>query len=263
MSATSQETLSRINTVNTDASVQFDSRVADELVRYGRRLAARGYIHNGVGNIAIRVAHPDYPDGVVYAKPMGLSLEEVETEHVVITDVPHGVLLHGEYPTAPGHQLNRELLRLRPDINAVIHVHDDHVIAYLASGLQDFIHCSMEFPYVLNLPPYIVHHHVDIEENVDSVKDFISGTNAILMKRHGITTLGRSVSEAYHRLNTVTAEIRRVIMIESVAAAIGRKPVYLGAEEVAHMYRRAKRLRPFFERGEIIADAPAVATGGR
>jgi len=259
MSATSSETLSRINTLAPDPSVKFDRRVAEELVRYGRLLAARGYVHNAVGNIAIRVPHESYPDGVVYTKPMGLSLEEVEVEHVVITDVPHGQLLYGTNPTAPGHQLNRELLRLRPDIASVIHVHDDHVIAYLALGLDEFIHCSMEFPYVLNFPPYIVHHHVDIEENVDPVKDFIQGTNAILMKRHGITTLGRSASEAYHRLNTVTAEIRRVIMIESVASATERKPTYLSDEEVEHMYQRARRLRPYFERGAIKPAAPRAS----
>jgi ribulose-5-phosphate 4-epimerase/fuculose-1-phosphate aldolase len=240
-----------MNEIATDPRVKFDPAVAEELVRYGRLLAARGYIHNAVGNIAIRVPHPDYPDGVVYTKPMGLSLEEVQVQHVVITDVPGGKLLYGSNPTAPGHQLNREFLKLRPDINSVIHVHDDTVIAYLALGFDDFIHCSMEFPYVVNLPPYIVHHHVDIEENVDSVKEFIQGTNAILMKRHGLSTLGRSVSEAYHRLNSVTAEIRRVMTIESTAASMGRKPKYLSTEEVQHMYSRAKNLRPYFAFGQL------------
>ena len=240
-----------MNEVANDLRVKFDPAIAEEIVRYGKLLAARGYIHNAVGNIALRVPHPNYPDGIVYTKPMGLSLEEVQIQHIVITDVLHGKLLYGTNPTAPGHQLNREFLRLRSDINSVIHVHDDNVIAYLALGFDEFIHCSIEFPYVVNMPPHIVHHHVDIEENVDSVKDFIQNTNVILMKRHGLSTLGRSVSEAYHRLNSVTAEIRRVMTIEAAGASMGRQPKYLSTEELQHMYGRAKNLRPYFAFGQL------------
>lgn len=253
-----------MNAYMPDPLVTFDAGVAQELVQYGRMLAARGYIHNGVGGIVIRVPHERYPDGVAYAKPMGLSMEEVQVEHVVVTDIPDGRLLHRDFRMAPGHQLNREILKLRPDINAVIHVHDDYVISFLACGaFADLRHCSLELPYVLNKPPYIVNHHVDIEENVDPVKSFIQDTNAVLMKRHGITTLGRSVSEAYHRLNSVTAEVRRIMMIEMLAAAKGTRAAYLSQEEVEHMYgRAAANLRPFFERNEI-RQSPAAAASGR
>ena len=51
-------------------------------------------------------------------------------DNIVITDIPTSLLLHGEAMTSVGHNLNREILRLRPDINAVIHVHHDETIAY-------------------------------------------------------------------------------------------------------------------------------------
>ena len=69
-------------------------------------------------SMVIRVAHPDHPDGVCYAKPQGISLEEVEEEDLVITDIPWGRILQGERATTVGHQMNREILRLRPDVLA-------------------------------------------------------------------------------------------------------------------------------------------------
>ena len=56
---------------------------------------------------------PNHPDGVCYAKPQGISLEEVEDGDLVITDIPFGRILAGERATTVGHQMNREMLRLR------------------------------------------------------------------------------------------------------------------------------------------------------
>ena len=39
----------------------FDQDVAELLLRYAKLIVARGYVHNSLGNLAIRVAHPDFP----------------------------------------------------------------------------------------------------------------------------------------------------------------------------------------------------------
>ena len=40
------------------ARFPFQKEIAEQIVRYGRMVVARGYIHNSLGNIAIRVPHP-------------------------------------------------------------------------------------------------------------------------------------------------------------------------------------------------------------
>jgi ribulose-5-phosphate 4-epimerase/fuculose-1-phosphate aldolase len=70
------------------APFRFQKDIAAEIVRYGRMVVARGYIHNSLGNIAIRVPHPAYPDGVAYTKHSGVSLEEMTIDNVVVTDIP-------------------------------------------------------------------------------------------------------------------------------------------------------------------------------
>jgi ribulose-5-phosphate 4-epimerase/fuculose-1-phosphate aldolase len=136
-------------------AVSLDESVGSLLLKYARLVVGRGYIHNSLGNIAIRVPHSDFEHGVAYTKHAEISLEEMTLDHVVITDIPTPALLHGTVPTSVGHNLNREILRLRPDIGAVIHVHHDETIALFASGaVKELRVLSLEFPYVMAKPPH-------------------------------------------------------------------------------------------------------------
>jgi len=218
----------------------FDERVANELLRYARLVVARGYIHNSLGNIAVRVPRPGLPHGVAYTKHAEVSLEEMTIDNVVVTDIPTPALLHGTVPTSVGHNLNREILRLRPDINAVIHVHHDETIAFFAAGAKELRILSLEFPYVMAMPPHIVPSHLDVENDVGPIAEFIDHTNSLVMENHGLTTLGRSLSEAYHRLNTLTSEIRRHVLAERLAAIRGVDVHFLAPDAVDWMYRHAE-----------------------
>jgi len=72
--------------------------------------------------------------------------------------------------------------------------------------------------------------------NIPTAQAFIADTNCIVMKRHGITVLGRTVSECYHRVNTYHAEVKRQFMVELLCAAKGTQPEYMRKEEMEWMY---------------------------
>jgi len=225
-------------------SVRFDSSVAEQLLTYARRLTARGYIANQLGNIAIRVPHPDHEHGIIYTKHAGVSLEDATAENIVITDIPTSALLYGSVPTSIGHQLNREILRVRPDVGAVIHVHHDETIALFASrAIKELRVLSLEFPLIMGRPPVVLPSHIDVEQDVGPVGGFIQDTNAIIMENHGVTTLGATLVEAYYRLNTLAIEVRRVTQAEMLAAAAGTAVAYLAPDAVDFMYRNAHDLQ--------------------
>ena len=149
-----------------------DPAVVETFLRYARLLAARGYVHNTLGNIVLRAAHPDFPHGIAYTKHAELSLEEMTADNIVITDIPTSRVLYGGRTTSIGHNLSREILRLRPDIHATIHVHDDALIAFLACGAHPQIGMlSLDPPFVLGKPIHYVEAHVDVAANfVGSVR---------------------------------------------------------------------------------------------
>jgi len=223
--------------------VVFDPAVGRQFVRYARLVANRGYIHNTLGNIVLRVPHPDFAHGLAYTKHAEISLEEMDESNLVITDVPTSRIVWGERMTSVGHNLSREILRLRPDINATIHVHDDAVLSLYSSGVEpEFKVLSLDPPFVLGKPVHFVPAHVDVEADVSSVADFVQNTNSVVLVGHGLTTFGRNVSEAYHRLNTFTAEVRRCLLAEQVAALKGTTPAYRAPHEIEAMYRFAERI---------------------
>ena len=220
-----------------------DPVIAKTFIKYARLVAARGYIHNTLGNIVIRAPHPDYPHGIAHTKHAELSLEEMEVGNIVITDIPTSKILLGDKVTSVGHNLSREILRLRPDIRATIHVHDDALLSFFGSGAyREVKTISLDLPFVLGKPIHYVPAHVDVEADVGSVKDFIANTNSVVLLGHGVTTLGRNVSEAYHRLNSLTAEVRRNIVAELLAERAGTKPHYRSDEEIQSMYRFAESI---------------------
>jgi len=113
----------------------------------------------------------------------------------------------------------------------------------LGSGApHDFKVLSLDPPFVLGKPVHYVPAHVDVEADVSSVAGFIQDTNLVVLVGHGLTALGRNVSEAYHRLNTFTAEVRRCLLAEQVAALKGTTPAYRAQHEIEAMYRFAERI---------------------
>lgn len=225
-----------VNEYTPDATVKFDRGVAETYVRYAHRLAARGYVQSTLGGMVIRVPHSAHPDGIAYAKPAGVSLEEMSIDDLVITDIPYGRILYGTAATSVGHQMNREIMRLRPDVHCVIHLHHDETIALLAAGCDEIRSFSLTMSYLMQKPLAYLPAHLNVEEDVGPIKTFIADTNCIVMKRHGITVLGRTVSECYHRVNVYHAEVKRQVMVEMLCAAKGTQPDYLRKEEMEWMY---------------------------
>ncbi|MGE0803160.1 MAG: class II aldolase/adducin family protein [Lautropia sp.] len=243
----------RVNEHTPDPAVLFDRSIGETYLRYARRLVARGYVQSSLGGMVIRVPHADYPDGVAYAKPSAVSLEEMEIDDLVITDIPWGRILYGERPTTVGHQMNREILRLRPDVNCVIHLHHDETIAFLAAGFETIGSTSLTFSYLMQKPAHYLPASINVEEDVAPIKTFIQNTNCIIMRRHGFTVLGRSVSECYHRTNVLVSEVKRNIIAETLAGLRKTRPEYLSEQEMRWM----------FERGDAVVYPELVGQAGR
>ena len=227
-----------VNEYAPDPSVKLDRNVAEKYVRYAHMLAGRGYVQSTLGGMVIRAPHADHAHGLAYAKPAGVSLEEMTVEDVVITDIPYGRVIHGNAATSVGHQMNREILRLRPDVSCVIHLHHDETIALLAAGCEEIKSFSLTFSYLMQKPVAYLPAHLNVEEDVGPIKTFIQDTNCIVMKRHGITVLGRDVSECYHRVNVYASEVKRQIIVEMLCAAKGTTPDYITKEEMEWMFSR-------------------------
>jgi L-fuculose-phosphate aldolase len=218
-----------------------DPRLVGQFLDYAGRLVRRGYVSNTLGNIAVRAGAAGSDLGrLVYTKHRGVSLEEMTAANVVVTDLD-GDLVHGAVPPSIGHQMNRRILELRDDAACVMHAHVDDVIGYF-SVLSDepFRYVSADAALVLQGPVQVLPLSVNIESDVSLIGSFIGSTNCVVMPNHGVTTVGGTVSEAYHRMTTLAAEVTRVLCAGEVARARGRTVRYVDDAETEEMYAAGK-----------------------
>ena len=105
----------------------------------------------------------------------------------------------------------------------------------MAAGYDKIHSYSLTYGYLMQKPAHYLPASINVEEDVGPIKTFIQDTNCIIMKRHGFTVLGRSVSEAYHRTCVLVSEIKRNIIVEMLCAANGKTPENVTDEEMAYM----------------------------
>ncbi|WP_434597169.1 class II aldolase/adducin family protein [Pseudomonas sp. R4-83] len=215
----------------------FDLEIGTSILQYGQRLAARQLLVNTLGNIAVRSQCPYWQREVIYTKHRGVSLEECGLQHLAVLDMRSDELLHGRFRPSLGHQMHREIMRLRSDVNATVHLHPNDVIAFFSvMPWHQMEYVSNDTALVMGKPPYILGSGVNIELDVSAIGRCANDTNCIVMPSHGITCFGRDLSEAFHRAVAFTAEISRLITSQCLAAATGRSVAYASREDVAQMY---------------------------
>jgi len=247
-----------------------DRNVVADMLKYAEYVVNRGWVCNTLGTVAARVTHPKY-GYVIYTKRKGISLEEMGCDDIAITDGT-GNLLHGKGTPSIGHQLNREVLLHRSDINAVIHLHVREIIAlFTVLGNQTRLnadafplefckpsHSSETFkrlrfisddaPLVHRRYIYVLEKEINVEADASMVKDFVQYTNCFVMPNHGITSFGKDISEAYYRLHTAVEEVGRIISAIQVAANLkvltGKKMKipYVSEKDVKQMFKIGREL---------------------
>ena len=213
------------------------------ILRFAEYLTARGYVSNTLGNICVRVKHSDYEDGVCYTKHRGVSLEEMTEANIVVTDVPVGTNLQGKFDPSIGHQLNRRAFMLRDDINSVIHVHANSVIAYFsATQATSLKYLSEDTALIIEGDVHVLEPGANVELVPNLMDQFIHETNVFVMPHHGITALGKTLSQAYHRLNSVIAEVDRLIQACTISNLSDLPLTYRSTEEVKEMFLDGARV---------------------
>jgi L-fuculose-phosphate aldolase len=215
-----------------------DESVITEWLRYASMVTRRGYVSSQLGNIALRVPHEQFADhGVVYTKHVGVSLEEATRDNIIVTGVVSPELVHGHVGPSPGHRMNLRILEERRDVNAVIHLHIDEVLAYfMSTGLMHLPYLSCDTAIILGKPVKVLSPEINVEQDTRAVPSFIHDTNAFVMPNHGVTTVGRDVSMAYNRMNALVAEVRRLSYSMLLSGAAGRAVRHLSDREESELY---------------------------
>lgn len=154
-------------------------------------LYMEGHTDTVYGHVSARI-----DDEVIWMKPAGLGLEEVRPHDVIQLDYA-GNKRAGDLPPHLEFPIHTEILRLRPDVQCVIHTHPPHATAFSAVNepLRPVNHEGVLFTE--GLPRFTQTSDLIVTPELGrAVAECIGPHNAVLLKNHGIVVAGPSVEEA-------------------------------------------------------------------
>lgn len=167
--------------------------LADKLVQGCRVLADDGQGDLIWGHVSARDhRRPD----ILLMKPAGIGLEEMNRDAVINVDLS-GERTSGTRPRHIEVFIHTEIMRARPEIQAVVHTHPPHSVAFsslcrplLPIGHEGAMFCD-------GLPVFDRTSDLIVSPDLgQAVAACLAGHNALLLRNHGIVTAARSLEEA-------------------------------------------------------------------
>jgi L-fuculose-phosphate aldolase len=190
----------------------------EEIVRVGKLMYDRGLVVGIDGNISARLG-PDH----ILTTPSGLCKGLLDPDQLIVVDMtgqrvgPETAANRGLRPTSET-PMHLEAYRRRPDIKAVTHAHPPATIA-LSIARISLAECLLPEVIVnLGLVHTSEYTTPGSAENVEAIRELIVGHDGIILRRHGVLTVGRSPLDAFFKLEMVEQVARITLILRQLGA---------------------------------------------
>ncbi len=180
------------------------------------------------GNVSGR--DPD-TDRVVI-KPSGMRYDRMTPEMMVVVDL-EGRVVEGDLKPSVDALTHLYVYRHRDDVQGMVHTHSTFATAFAALGKSIPVYLTAIADEFGGPIPVGAYAKIGGEEIGEEIVRSIGDSRAILMKSHGVFTVGESV-EAAVKAAVMTEDVARTVFY---ALQMGR-PEELPEEEVARAHRR-------------------------
>jgi len=205
-----------------------------KLINAGRVLVDEGQGDYVWGHISARL--PDHPNRFLM-KPGTLGLEEMSADNIITVDI-EGEKVSGDWPRHNEVYIHSEVMRARPDINAVLHTHPEHAIAFSSLGkpLQAMSNDGTMFS--AGVPVFSETTDLIIDQpRGKAVAKCMGAGNVLILRNHGIVTAGRTVEETVF----LAIKLERACRIQLLAESAGGPKLFVKDEELADKRGRTNR----------------------
>jgi L-ribulose-5-phosphate 4-epimerase len=180
------------------------------------------------GNVSAR----DPETGLVVIKPSGVKYEDLRPEHLVIVDLD-GKVVEGKLKFSSDTASHLYIYHHRTDVNGVVHTHSPYATAFAALGKPIPVYLTAmadEFGGPIPCGGFAL---IGGEEIGKVVVESIGDSPAVLLKNHGVFTVGKSAEAA----------VKAAVMVEDVARTVWLalqigQPDEIPAEDVAKLHHR-------------------------
>ena len=189
------------------------AELATQIVRVCHRLYERGLIAGTEGNVSARLSAD-----VILATTAGTCKGDIDESHIValtldgqpIPSLRSGQAQVGLIPSTE-IRMHLALYEQRPDVAAVVHAHPPAATGFAVAGL-DFMAPILPELLVLTGPvPLVPYGQPGTADLPARIVPFARDHDAFLLANHGATTVGRSLDEALHRMESLEQAARIIL----------------------------------------------------
>ncbi len=200
----------------------------EELWRLHMELPKNNLVTWTGGNISAR----DPQTGYVAIKPSGVRYEDLRPGHMVILDLD-GRQVEGDLKPSSDTASHLYIYRHRPDVNGVVHTHSPYATAFAAVNRPIPVYLTAmgdEFGGPIPCGGFAL---IGSEAIGKVVVESIGDSRAVLLKNHGVFTIGPSAEAA----------VKAAVMVEDVAHTVWLalqigQPDEISPEDVAKLHQR-------------------------
>ena len=156
----------------------------------------------------------------------GLGYEEVAASNLVKIDMDGNILEEGEHRiNFTGYVIHSAIHGARHDVTCVMHTHTPYGMA--VSALEEGLLPLQQEAYQFH--ERVSYHEfegvaVDVDERERLVTD-LGGNNAMVLRNHGLLTVGRTVAEAWIRMWQLELACKIQVLAQSTGQAIRQAPI--------------------------------------
>ena len=162
--------------------------------------------HNLVAWTSGNVSARDPGTGLVVIKPSGVRYERLRPEHMVVVDLD-GRIVEGVLKPSSDTASHLYIYRHRPDVGGVVHTHSTYASAFAAVGRPIPVYLTAQADEFGGPIPCGGFALIGGEEIGQVVLEAIGNSCAVLLKNHGVITIGRDAEAA----------VKAAVMVEDVA----------------------------------------------
>jgi L-ribulose-5-phosphate 4-epimerase len=180
------------------------------------------------GNVSAR----DPGTGYVVIKPSGARYEQLRPEHMVVVD-PEGKIIEGKLKPSSDTASHLYIYRHRPDVGGIVHTHSRYATAFAAVNKPIPVYLTAQADEFGGPIPCGGFALIGGEEIGKVVIASIGDSPAILLKNHGVFTIGKDAEAA----------VKAAVMVEDVACTVWialqlGQPDEIPADDVAKLHQR-------------------------
>jgi ribulose-5-phosphate 4-epimerase/fuculose-1-phosphate aldolase len=190
-------------------------------------------------HISVRVPGPEHH---FLINPFGLAFDEITASSLVKIDMDGNKVSESPYPVnGAGFVIHSAVHMSRPDAQCVMHLHNDSGVSLsmMGEGLLPLSQHAMMFYNRIGYHDYegIA---LSLEERTRLIRD-LGPHHALILRNHGLLTVGETVAAAYMRMNYLDKSAT-MQMAAMAATKDLRLPPHEVAELTAQQHERGGRL---------------------